>query len=143
MRTILFLLAMFATSLVNAQNKLTVVVDGIEKTSGSVLIAVYDSTGFLKKPVYAGMVKVEEGQEEVAIVFENIAAGEYAVSLFHDENGNNQLDTGVYDIPTEKTGFSNNAKGKTEPPTFNACKFEMTEDHVIYITLWKFTMEGR
>jgi uncharacterized protein (DUF2141 family) len=133
MRTTLFMLMMLAVSSLNAQNKLTIVVDGIEKTNGKVLVAVYDAENFLKKPVYVNFANVES--EELTIVFENIAAGEYAASIFHDENNNNKMDTGQFGIPVEKTGFSNNAKGKMGAPSFNDSKFKVEEDTVIYITL--------
>jgi uncharacterized protein (DUF2141 family) len=127
-------------SIAAAQNKLTIVVDGIEKTEGTILAAVYDSTGFLRKPAYAGLVAVES--EEASVVIENIAPGEYAVSIFHDENGNYKLDTsGTFNIPTEKTGFSNNARGTRGAPTFADCMIKIEEDGVIYITLWKYTLE--
>ena len=85
MRTILFLAMALTASVVCAQNKLTVVVDGIEKSNGKVLVAVYDSINYLKKPLYYGLAKVEQGEEEVTVVIENVATEKYAVSLFHDE----------------------------------------------------------
>ena len=135
MRTIFFLLMMFTASMINAQNKLTVVVDGIEKSTGTVLVAVYDSDNFLKKILYYGMAKVEQDREEVTIVIENIACGQYAVSVFHDENDNGQLDAGAFGIPIEKYGFSNNATGKMGPPAFRDCMFLVEEDVEINITL--------
>ena len=140
MRTILFLSMMLAASVAGAQNKLTVVVDGIEKPTGKIFVAVYDSINFRKQPLYYGMVKVEQGQEEVTIVIENIAAGKYAVSLYHDENDNNKLDTGSYGIPVEKYGFSNNAKGKMGPPDFQDCMFTVEEDSEINITLQHYSI---
>ncbi|MDR1896327.1 MAG: DUF2141 domain-containing protein, partial [Prevotellaceae bacterium] len=74
------------------------------------------------------------------IVLDSIASGEYAVSLFHDENDNYKLDVGAFGIPVEKTGFSNNAKGKMGPPKFMDCKFAVTDDTVIYITLTSYQM---
>ncbi|MDR0667219.1 MAG: DUF2141 domain-containing protein, partial [Prevotellaceae bacterium] len=51
------------------------------------------------------------------------------------ENGNGKLDTGAYGIPVEKTGSSNNAKGRTGPPEFEDSAFVVDEDMVIYITV--------
>jgi uncharacterized protein (DUF2141 family) len=130
---------LLAASALNAQNKLTVVVDGIEKTEGQILVAVYDSTGFLRKPVYYGIAKANK--DEVTIVIDSIAPGEYAVSLFHDENGNYKLDTGQYGIPIESTGFSNNAKSKTGPPKFSDCAVKIEDDSAIYITLLKYKLD--
>jgi len=136
MRTFLFLSMMLVASIAGAENKLTVVVDGIEKSGGQVLVAVYDSTNFLKdQPLYAGMAKVEQDRDEVTIVIENVASGNYAVAVFHDENDNYKLDTGAYGIPTEKYGFSNNAAVVMGPPTFQDCMFTVEEDTEINITV--------
>ena len=135
MRTILFLSMMLAASIAGAQNTLTVVVDGIEKSTGKVMVAVYDSDSFLKQPLYYGMAKVEQDAEEVTIVIENVASGQYAVSVFHDENDNGKLDAGMFGIPKEKHGFSNNAVGKMGPPAFRDCLIVVEEDAEINITL--------
>ncbi|MBI3772529.1 MAG: DUF2141 domain-containing protein [Gammaproteobacteria bacterium] len=42
------------------------------------------------------------------INFPNLAYGKYAVSVFHDENGNGKLDHNVFRFPAESFGFSNN-----------------------------------
>jgi len=135
MRTFLFLSMMLAASIAGAQNKLTVVVDGIEKSEGTVLVAVFDSINYLKQPLYYGMVKIEEGEEEVTVAIENVAPGKYAATVFQDENGNNKMDTGAYGIPVEKFGFSNNAKVEMGPPSFQDCMFSVEEDTEINITL--------
>ena len=135
MRTILFLSMMLMVSLAGAQNKLTVVVDGIEKSNGKVLVAVYDSTRFMREALYYGKAKVENGAEEVTVVIENIASGQYAVSVFHDENDNGKLDAGTFGIPSEKYGFSNNAKGNMGLPVFQDCMITVEEDTEINITL--------
>ena len=135
MRTILFLSMMLAASVASAQNSLTVVVDGIEKSNGKVVVAVYDSDNFQKQPLYYGMAKVEQDGEEVRVIIENVASGKYAVAVFHDENDNDKLDTGTFGIPKEKYGFSNNARGKMGPPAFQNCMINIIEDTEINITV--------
>ena len=51
------------------------------------------------------------------IRFDDIAHGSYAVSLFHDQNGNGRLDTFLR-IPTEGVGFSNHPAMHFGPPSF-------------------------
>lgn len=41
------------------------------------------------------------------IVFQNLKYGRYAVSVFHDENGNGNLDHNLLYMPAEPLGFSN------------------------------------
>ncbi|MDR3132843.1 MAG: DUF2141 domain-containing protein [Prevotellaceae bacterium] len=136
MKQTFFLLMLLAASTLNAQSKLTIVVDGMEKTAGALYVAVYDAENFLKKPVYGTLAKVD--REEVRVVLDSIAPGEYAVSIFHDENDNGELDKGAFGIPSEPTGFSNNAKGTYGPPKFDACKFSIEEDTMIYLTLSQY-----
>ncbi|MDR3219431.1 MAG: DUF2141 domain-containing protein [Dysgonamonadaceae bacterium] len=130
MKTKLFLLMLLAASTLSAQNKLTVVIDGIEKVKGHIMVALYDKEG---KQMDAKMEKIES--ESITIVFEKVLAGEYAVSVFQDENDNKKLDTGMFGIPKEKYGFSNNVKGTMGPPKFKERLFKIEEDRGIYITL--------
>jgi uncharacterized protein (DUF2141 family) len=130
MKTKLFLLMLLAASTLSAQNKLTVVIDGIENVKGHIMIGI---SGSNEKQVSGKMEKIEG--ETVTIVFENLAPGEYAVSAYQDENDNGKLDTGLYGIPTEKYGFSNNVRGKMGPPAFKERLFKVEEDMVINITL--------
>ncbi len=60
--------------------------------------------------------------------------GEYAVKVFHDENGNDQLDTRMFGIPKELYGFSNNARGTFGPPDYDDARFLLdTAEHAIAI----------
>ena len=130
----LIVLMLLATCALSAQNKLTIVVDGIENLKGHLVVGVYDEENFMKSsPKYGQIVKVES--ETITIELENVMPGEYAISLYHDENDNKKLDTGAFGIPKEKYGFSNNARGKMGPPKYDDCKFIAEGNMVIYITL--------
>ena len=69
------------------------------------------------------------------MTFENIPEGTYAVSIFHDENNNDKLDSNFIGIPKEDYGCSNNAKGFMGPPKWKDAKFELNSDKTITITL--------
>jgi uncharacterized protein (DUF2141 family) len=58
-------------------------------------------------------------------VFEDMPYGTYSIKAFHDENGNNRLDTNLVGKPTERYGFSNNADGLCGPPPFSATAFTL------------------
>lgn len=47
-----------------------------------------------------------------------------------DENGNGELDTGIFRIPKEKIGYSNNAIGKLDPAKWNDARFVLTDSDV-------------
>lgn len=54
--------------------------------------------------------------------FGGLAPGNYALSLFHDENKNAKLDTTMA-MPREGFGFSRNPKVRFGPPKFNQVVF--------------------
>lgn len=56
--------------------------------------------------------------------FRGVAPGRYAISLFHDENGNGRLDK-LMMIPREGFGFSRDAPVRFGPPRFAAAAFEV------------------
>lgn len=65
-----------------------------------------------------------------------LAAGRYAVSVYQDVNGNHHLDRGLFGIPKEPVGASNNPKPSFGPPHFDPCAFQMNQtDRTISITL--------
>jgi len=112
-----------ATALASAAN-LTVTVKDVRNANGSVLIAVYDLSGFGKPELAKAKQKAGANAGEVKFVFQGLPAGKYAVAAFHDENGNGKLDRNSLGVPTEGYGFSNDAQGTTGPPNFNQAAFD-------------------
>ncbi|MDR1652657.1 MAG: DUF2141 domain-containing protein [Prevotellaceae bacterium] len=125
MRSKILMLLMFAASAISAQTKLTVTIDSIENLNGQILIAVFDSENFMKMPVAADIQKIDRAT--LTFTFDSIEAGEYAITVFQDENLNYKLDLDENGIPTEKWGFSNNFQPKGAP-TFADCKITVKPD---------------
>lgn len=123
---LLMLLIGFMTATVNAQNGITVKVDGIENAKGKLYVALFDSqTPFLSKSDMGRIVDITNNTETLS--FNDLGKGEYAIAIFQDENSNGKLDLGEYGIPVEKYGFSNNVDPAQvkRPPLFSECKFEV------------------
>ena len=49
---------------------------------------------------------------------------QFAIAAYHDENGDGELNRNRLGIPTERYGFSNNARGLTGPPSFQEAMLE-------------------
>lgn len=69
---------------------------------------------------YRARIPAKEG---ATYIFSDIKTGTYAITAFHDEDNNMQLDFDTFGIPFEPIGFSKNAVGNYGPPTFNDMKF--------------------
>lgn len=128
MKEIFTLLALVVTSSLLAQEKtfdLVIKVENVGSQEGKVRIALYDSEDkFLDEQMKGGAVDASVGS--VFHKFTNLRPGTYAISLFHDEDGDGKLNSNFMGIPSEPYAFSNNAKGMFGPPDFDKCKFEMT-----------------
>lgn len=98
---------------------LDVTVSGLKSDKGVVRLALCPpNAGFPDCKTAAlrtGSVAISGGKAK--IVLTGIPAGTYALSVFHDANGNGKLDTFV-GIPREGYGFSRNPGFKPRAPTF-------------------------
>jgi uncharacterized protein (DUF2141 family) len=118
------LLAALCSPVIASAGDLTVTVDHVRSDRGAILAAMYDSeASFMKQPLARATFKVKAATGEVQYVFHDLPAGKYAITAFHDENANGQLDKNLIGIPKEGYGFSN-SPGSLEPPPFSQAAFE-------------------
>ena len=113
---------------------LTIEVASFENTKGVLRVCVTDQKDdFLKSCAFSKIVTVED--DTVSLKIENIEKGNYAVSVYHDENNSGILETGgVFGIPLEPYGFSNNPN-MTFGPSYKKSVFKMASDKNISIKL--------
>lgn len=79
--------------------------------------------------------KAQISNRQAELSFDGLPPGEYAIAVYHDENGNNELDTNWIGIPAEGLGASNNAKGSFGPPKFTDAKIQLTQSTHITINI--------
>lgn len=105
---------------------LTVIATGFRNDQGLARIAVFSSAeGFPDRPTnnnYAGSTKIVNGQAQIN--FRNIPAGNYAISVLHDEDLDGKIKLGFLGIPQEGYGLSNQTKGIFGPPNFTEAKID-------------------
>lgn len=105
---------------------ITLKIDGLDDPVGEIRIAIFDSENrYMENPSLAEIVPVSQTNIEWQI--ENLAYGQYAIAVYHDKNKNGKLDTNILGIPLEVYGFSNNARGKFGPASWNQAKFTVNE----------------
>jgi uncharacterized protein (DUF2141 family) len=124
--------SMDSTTIPNTdQHNLEVRISNLKNTEGKIMATLYrDEKGFPSSPdnaFGAEVLQLKKGTE-AKLVFKNVPAGRYALSVFHDENNNNKLDTGTFGIPKEGYGFSNNPKIRFGPPSFKEAAFTVEKD---------------
>ena len=116
---------------------LTLHVSGAKPEVGQAICALFSSPGnYLKQPL-ATQIKPVDATGEAVCQFTSLKTGTYAVSVIYDEDLNGELNTGLFGIPTELVGMSNNAKGLFGPPSFEKASFSLSVSTTMNIVLAK------
>ena len=121
--------------------KLTVNITGIDPAEGNLEVSLFDSSeNFLKKPWSQKTGKIaEDGTSSVS--FSALPAGEFAVVVVHDANGNNKLDNGFLGFGAENYAYTENPENARwyrflfGRPAFEEAVFEMTKSMEITVSL--------
>jgi uncharacterized protein (DUF2141 family) len=92
---------------------------------GQVLMQVFNSEESYRAGNGIAVRQIPVTGPTASVVFSDVPTGQYAVRLFHDLNGNGELDTNPFGIPTEPFAFSNNARGSFGPATWQQAVFTL------------------
>lgn len=97
---------------------------------GRVLCAVYERSGWLKRPVHASASSI---RGNVAVCqFADLKPGTYAVGAFQDENLNGRLDRSWTGGAAEPWCVSHESRGTIGPPSFSSASFPVDEGTVTF-----------
>lgn len=126
MKTIAILFSLFLCQIAFAQTEtgnITVSVENLSSEEGKVYFALFNEDNFLKKaPIQGEVSEIKEGIAQ--ITFSEVPTGTYAITAYHDKNGNQQMDFESNGIPKENYGVSNNQMNLYGPPLWEDAKFE-------------------
>ena len=104
--------------------RIIVTIDGLHNAQGSVFIGLYATPSkFLNGNQNDAMKKVRASTGPITVTFDNLPPGTYAVGAYHDENGNDHLDTDFIGLPTEGYALSNGVRAAMSKPTFQQAAF--------------------
>ncbi|HEU5057055.1 MAG TPA: DUF2141 domain-containing protein [Kofleriaceae bacterium] len=127
MRLALALLLVAAAAGTSRAETLVVEMKGFRSDKGKALVALFASKdGFPDKPKKAvRRVEVEIKQRAAVAVIDRVPPGTYAVAVLHDEDNNKAMKTGLFGIPKEGYGASQDARGNFGPPSFSDARFQI------------------
>lgn len=112
--------------------EITVKIENLESNKGQVYISLFNTeASFLNKGYKSDISDIKNNG--CTITFKNVPKGVYAISFFHDENENKQMDTNFLGIPKEDYGCSNNARGFMGLPKWEDAKFEIKNESITQI----------
>lgn len=143
MKELLFLsllLGVFTANTKLDSYSLLVRAEGLENSKGTIIVVLYNKEGSIpdqKLKQYYRKVAAPIIDKKVEVVFNNLPKGLYAVTLIHDENKNEKLDTKfLLPLPKEGVGFSNYQDfGLNNRPNFKNASFNLVKDTIISIKI--------
>ena len=113
---IVFLLVLFFSSVVLSHG--TVIIPNVDHNKGFIDVKIYDSKdSFLKEDQAIEVVRKKVNKGKVVVPLSKIHEGQIAIVVYHDEDGDGELKTGLFWRPKEGFAFSNNYNPKG-PPKF-------------------------
>ncbi len=100
---------------------------GFRSDKGKALVALFASKdGFPDKPKKAvRRVEVSIKKGAATTVLMGVRPGTYAVAVLHDEDNDKAMKTGLFGIPKEGYGASQDARGDFGPPSFGDARFDI------------------
>ncbi len=117
--------------------RVEVTMTGFKSDEGTALVAFFlDDSGWPDPDdsIFATVsVPISEGR--AVAEFDAVPAGPFAVSVFHDKDGDRELDSGALGIPTEDYGFSADARNTFGPPSFTEAQLELAAGESKLITI--------
>lgn len=104
------------------------IIHGLEEDEikGEMRVAVFNSEEKYNKkeePLYAVVLNVDA--DSISWSVNELPYGNYAIAVYHDKNTNGKLDTNLLGIPKESYGFSNDARGRFGPASWEDASFRV------------------
>lgn len=119
-----------AATVKSPKSTLTLEISGFDQTKGQVMVALFNNeSGYEDEKPFRGET-VAVSSNTVKVKFKKLHMGQYAFKLFHDANGNGELDTDGFGIPSEDYYFSNDASDPFSAPEWDEAKFRMPHGRV-------------
>lgn len=136
MKTILILFGMISTLLPTINPELTIKISNIDKIKGEIKVGVFDTdTNFLKEGHAIKNYSIKVKNSTATLTITDLPKGEYAITMYHDQNSDNECNRNFIGIPKEPYAFSNNVKPKMSAPKYKDCKFTFSDDKTLNIKL--------
>ena len=122
-------LIMFSsTDAMAANSQISVTIANLRNQKGSLCLTLFNGAqGFPNQSDRAVASRCVNAEDATSgIVFDDLAPGDYAIAVIHDENKDGKLNTGLFGIPTEGFGFSKNPKVRMGAPSFKDTAFPLS-----------------
>ena len=113
----------------------TLIINGVEHDEGFIDVKIYtDKESFLKEKLAAEIIRKKSTKDQTVVPLSKVHEGTIAIVVYHDEDSNGELKTGLFWRPKEGFAFSNNYTPKG-PPKFKKASIELIHGEPVIIEL--------
>jgi uncharacterized protein (DUF2141 family) len=113
----------------------TIIISGVEHNKGYIDVKIYtDKDNFLKEELAAEIIRKKATKDQTVVPLSKVHEGTIAIVVYHDEDSNGELKTGLFWRPKEGFAFSNNYTPKG-PPKFKKAAIELLHSEPVVIEL--------
>jgi uncharacterized protein (DUF2141 family) len=114
-----------------AAAELTLSIEPVSELRGTVQVAVFASEAQFRKEAVRAL-RLPATASSLTAKLTDLPPGDYAITVFHDRNGNDRLDTNLLGMPREPWGASSGQKPLAGPPSWADTRFVLpaTGTHV-------------
>ena len=87
----------------------TIIISGVEHNRGYIDVKIYtNKESFLKEELAAEIIRKKATKDQTVVPLSKVHEGTIAIVVYHDEDSNGELKTGLFWRPKEGFAFSNN-----------------------------------
>lgn len=132
----LLMLGIFLVSIFNSEPQtgceIELLIKGAKSNNGVIRVLIFNKEdGFPEEPNKAiKALSLPVSNLSAKVTIENLPSGNYAISVFHDEDSNGQIRKNNFGFPLDRYGFSNNPTLYFGPPSFSKCAVQVKNSPV-------------
>ena len=113
----------------------TLIINGVEHDEGFIDVKIYtDKESFLKEKLATEIIRKKATKDQTVVPLSKVHEGTVAIVVYHDEDSDGELKTGLFWRPKEGFAFSNNYTPKG-PPKFKKASIELIHGEPVIIEL--------
>ena len=113
----------------------TIIISEVEHSKGYIDVKIYtDKESFLKEELAAEIIRKKATKDQTVVPLFKVHEGTVAIVVYHDEDSDGELKTGLFWRPKEGFAFSNNYTPKG-PPNFKKASIELIHGEPVMIEL--------
>ena len=113
----------------------TIIISGVEHKKGYIDVKIYtNKESFLKEELATEIIRKKANKDQTVVPLSKVHEGTIAIVVYHDEDSNGELKTGLFWRPKEGFALSNNYTPKG-PPKFKKASIELMHGEPVVIEL--------